>query len=78
MIDERAIAHRHRLLAGHLTDHELRLWAATEATVHGPGAIATIARATGITPAITPAAIRRAQRELRDRPPATDSQRSSD
>jgi hypothetical protein len=73
VIDERPIAHRYRLLAPHLTERELHLWAATEATVHGPGAIAAVARATGITAA----AIRRAQRELRDQPPATDPQRSS-
>jgi len=38
MINERQIAQRHRLLAPHLSDRELRLWGAAEATAHGPGA----------------------------------------
>jgi hypothetical protein len=65
VIDERPIAHRYRLLAPHLTDHELRLWAAAEATAHGPGAIAAVAHATGLSPAT----IKRAQRELTTPPP---------
>ncbi len=48
MPDEDQIAHRHRLLKPHLTDDELRLWAAAEASVHGPGATATLARITAI------------------------------
>ena len=61
VIDERPIAHRYRLLAPHLTERERRLWAATEAIAHGPGAITTISKITGMTPD----AIRRAQQELR-------------
>ncbi len=64
--DERPIAERYRLLAPHLTDRQLRLWAAAEATAHGPGAIAAVARATGLAPA----AIKRAQRELTAPPTA--------
>lgn len=67
VIDERPIAHRYRLLAPHLTDRELRLWAAAEATAHGPGTIAAVARATGLSPTT----IKRAQRELTTPPPTT-------
>jgi hypothetical protein len=74
MIDERQIAQRHQLLAPHLNDPELRLWAAAEATAHGSGAIAAVARATGISPAT----IKRAQQELASPPPTTEPQRSSD
>jgi hypothetical protein len=73
MINERQIAQRHRLLAPHLSDRELRLWAAAEATAHGPGAIAAVARATGLSPAT----IKHAQQELRSQPPAADAQRTS-
>ncbi|MDQ5832856.1 MAG: hypothetical protein M3550_07350 [Actinomycetota bacterium] len=65
MIDERPIAYRYRLLAPHLTDRELRLWAAAEASVHDTGAIAAVARVTGLSPAT----ITRAQRELAAPPP---------
>ena len=44
MIDERPIAYRYELIAPHLTDRELRLWAAAEASVAGPGAVAALAR----------------------------------
>lgn len=67
VIDERPIACRYRLLEPHLTERELRLWAAAEATVHGPGAVAAVARATGLSPAT----IKRAQRELTTAPPKT-------
>jgi hypothetical protein len=72
VIDERPIAYRYQLLAPHLTDRELRLWAAAEATVHGPGAIAALARVTGLSPA----AIKRAQRDL-TAPPSTPPRSSS-
>jgi DNA-binding MurR/RpiR family transcriptional regulator len=65
VIDERPIAYRYRLLAPHLTERELRLWAAAEASVHGAGAIAAVARVTGLSPAT----IIRAQRELTAPPP---------
>ena len=71
-IDEHAIAHRYRLLAPHLTERELRVWAAAEAAVHGPGGAAALARITGMTPA----AIRRTQRQLRDQP-TLDTTKSS-
>jgi hypothetical protein len=58
--DENPIAHRYRLLKPHLTDHELRAWAAAEASVLGPGASATVARITGIPEAD----IRRTQKQL--------------
>jgi len=45
MINERRITQRHRLPPPHLSDHELRLWAAAEAIVHGPAATAAVARA---------------------------------
>ena len=64
MIDERPIAYRYELIAPHLTDRELRLWAAAEASVAGPGAVAALARVTGLSPAT----IKRAQRELAARP----------
>lgn len=73
MIDEPAITQRHRLLAGHLSPRELRLWAAAEASAYGHGGIAAMSRATGIA-ATT---IRRAQREFRARQPATDARRAS-
>lgn len=65
VIDERPIAYRYQLISPHLTDRELRLWAAAEASVAGPGAIAALARVTGLSQA----AIKRAQRELAARPP---------
>jgi hypothetical protein len=65
VIDERPIAYRYELIAPHLTDRELRLWAAAEASVAGPGAVAVLARVTGLSPAT----IKRAQRELAARPP---------
>ncbi|MCA1680976.1 MAG: hypothetical protein LC777_19570 [Actinobacteria bacterium] len=64
VIDERPIAYRHQLIAPHLTNRELRLWAAAEASVAGPGAVAALARVTGLSPAT----IKRAQRELKARP----------
>lgn len=64
MIDEHPIAYRFELIAPHLTDRELRLWAAAEASVAGPGAVAALARVTGLSPAT----IKRAQRELAARP----------
>jgi hypothetical protein len=67
MIDEDAIAYRYRLLAPHLTDRELRLWAAAEASVLGPGAIAAVARVTGLSPAT----IKRAQHDLAATPDKT-------
>jgi hypothetical protein len=70
--DEDPIAHRHRLLKPHLTDDELRVWAAAEASVLGPGASATLARIT----AIPEAEIRRAQQQLAIRA-KTDPTRSS-
>jgi hypothetical protein len=73
MIDERQIAQRHQLLAPHLTDRELRLRAAAEAIAHGPGAIAAVARATGLSPAT----IKRAQQELRSQPSTTEPPRPS-
>lgn len=72
MIDERQIAQRHRLLAPHLNDRELRLWAAAEATAHGPGSTAAVARATGLSPTT----IKRAQQELH-RPPSTTQPETS-
>ncbi|MCA1701438.1 MAG: hypothetical protein LC790_22080 [Actinobacteria bacterium] len=71
-INDHAIAERYRLLAPHLSEHELRIWAAAEAAVQGPGGTAALARITGLTPA----AIRRTQRQLRDQP-ATDTHGSS-
>ncbi len=65
--DESAIAHRYRLLAPHLTEHELRMWAAVEAASYGKGGIATPARITGI-PRRT---ISRAQEELHIKPANT-------
>lgn len=68
VIDERVIAHRHELLSPHLSERELRLWAAVEALSYARGGVAAVSRATGIAPA----AIRRAQRELSaDGPRAT-------
>jgi hypothetical protein len=68
--DECPIAHRYRLLAPQLTEHELRMWAAVEAASYGKGGITTLARITGIAAST----IRRAQQELQiDKPPATQS-----
>ncbi|HEY8803035.1 MAG TPA: hypothetical protein VIN00_08155 [Candidatus Dormibacteraeota bacterium] len=72
MTDENPIAHRYRLLKPHLTDHELRAWAAAEASVLGPGASATVARITGIPEAD----IRRSQQQLTARA-KTEPKRSS-
>ncbi len=72
MPDEDPIAHRHRLLKPHLTADELRVWAAAEASVAGPGATATLAHITGIPEA----EIDRARRDLRARA-TVDPNRSS-
>ncbi len=64
--DESAIAHRYRLLAPHLTEHELRMWAAVEAASYGKGGIATLARITGMRRRT----ISRAQEELQIKPAA--------
>ena len=72
MIDEPQIAARRELLAPHLNDRELRLWAAAEATAHGPSAIGAVARATGLSRST----IKRGQRELQQRP-APDPKTSS-
>lgn len=60
MSNEDPIAHRYRLLKPHFTPHQLRAWAAAEASVLGPDASATLARITGIPEA----EIRRSQRDL--------------
>jgi hypothetical protein len=70
--DEDLIAHRHRLLKPHLTDDELRLWAAAEASVGGFGASAPVARITGIPED----EIRLAQQQLKARA-KTDPKTSS-
>jgi len=59
-IDEPSIAQRYQLLAPHLSERELRLWAAAEAAAYPKGGIAAVSRATGIKPAT----IRRTQRQL--------------
>lgn len=69
---EDPIAYRYRLLKPHLSNDELRLWAAAEAAVHGPDASATLARITGIPQA----EIRRTQKQLRAEA-KTDPKRSS-
>jgi hypothetical protein len=70
--DEDPIAHRYRLLKPHLTDEELRLWAAAEASVLGPNASDTLARITGIPEA----EIRRSMQQIQARA-KTDRRRSS-
>ena len=59
-IDEPSITKRYQLLARHLSEQELRLGAAAEAAAYPRGGIAAVFRATGITPAT----IRRTQRQL--------------
>ena len=58
--DESPIAHRYRLLAPHLTEQELRKWAAVEAASYGKNGITVLAYITGIAAPT----IRRAQQEL--------------
>lgn len=62
MIDERAIGERFRLLSegGALDERRRRLWAAAEASSHGYGGIAAVARATGLNEET----VRRGVREL--------------
>jgi hypothetical protein len=72
MADENPIAHRYRLLKPHLTHHQLRAWAAAEASVLGPDASATLARITGIPEA----EIQRSQQQLAA-PAKIDPNRSS-
>ena len=62
--DESAIAHRYRLLAPHLTERELRIWAAAEANAYGKDGVAALARITGIPSR----ALSRTQRELAIKP----------
>jgi len=69
---EDPIAYRYRLLKPHLTDQQLRLWAAAEASVAGPNASGTLARITGIPEA----EIRRTQQQIKARA-KTDPTRSS-
>jgi hypothetical protein len=49
VIDEAAIAERHRLLSPELDERRRRLWAAAEARAAGPGGITAVVRATGIS-----------------------------
>jgi hypothetical protein len=70
--EEDPIAHRYRLLKPHLTNEELRLWAAAEASVLGPGATATLARIT----TIPEAEIQRSLQQIRARTKA-DPKRAS-
>jgi hypothetical protein len=67
--DESPIAHRYRLLAPHLTERELRKWAAVEAASHGKGGLTVLARITGIAAP----AIRRAQQELQINKPTANT-----
>jgi transposase len=62
VIDERAIGERFRLLSegGALDERRRRLWAAAEASSHGYGGIAAVARATGLNEET----VRRGVREL--------------
>jgi hypothetical protein len=69
---ENPIAYRYRLLKPHLTDDELRLWAAAEASVGGPDATALLVRLTGIPEA----EIERSLRQIKARA-NTDPKRSS-
>jgi len=71
VIDERVIARRHDLLSAHLSERELRLWAAAEALSLPRGGVAAVSRATGIAAS----AIRRAQRELSAGEPVGDAGR---
>ncbi len=48
VVDERAVRDKYRLLARHLDERSLRLWAAVEARVEGHGGIQGVYRATGI------------------------------
>ncbi|MGH9621619.1 MAG: ISAzo13 family transposase [Bryobacteraceae bacterium] len=49
MIDESKIAQRYRALGPELNERQRRLWAASEASACGPGGIAAVVRATGIS-----------------------------
>jgi hypothetical protein len=49
MIDESQIAERYRGLGPELNERQRRLWAASEASCCGPGGIAAVVRATGIS-----------------------------
>ena len=49
MIDESKIAERYRGLGPELNERQRRLWAASEARSCGPGGIAAVVRATGIS-----------------------------
>ena len=49
MIDESQIAERYRGLGPELNERQRRLWAASEARSCGPGGIAAVVRATGIS-----------------------------
>jgi hypothetical protein len=69
---EDPIAHRYRLLKPHLTDDELRLWAAAEASVGGPDTTALLVHLTGLTEA----EIQRSLQQIKARA-KTDPKRSS-
>jgi len=64
--DESAIALRYRLLAPHLTERELQIWAAAEAKAYGKDGVAALARITGISSRV----LSRTQRELGIKPAA--------
>jgi DDE family transposase len=49
MIDEAKIAERFAGLGPELNERQRRIWAATEAMSHGPGGIAAVARAAGVS-----------------------------
>jgi transposase len=64
MVDDRTIAHRFKLIEGHLDERQRRLMAAAEAQAVGVGGISLVARATGVSRR----AIRAGMKELRARP----------
>lgn len=56
------IGQRYELMAGHLNEHQRRLWAGAEAQVLGWGGISRVSRATGLSRGVV-AAGRRALRQ---------------
>ena len=73
MPGEDSIAYRYRLLKPHLTDQQLRFWAAAEASVAGPSASGTLARITGIPET----EIQRTQQQIKARAKADPTRSSS-
>jgi hypothetical protein len=73
---EAKIGDRYRTLRGNLTERARRLFAASEALAFGPGGVAAVARATGLTPKTIAKGVREVQAVEAGTAPTLDPTRS--